>query len=66
MDEDHFLASFLEERLPTLGLDAETYGPYLLGLLPMIEEGATVPDHGDGNANDNDGDDDEEWNGVLE
>jgi hypothetical protein len=29
----HTLTSFLEERLPALGLDAETYTPYLLPLL---------------------------------
>lgn len=54
MDEDHYLAPFLQEKLPELGLDAETYGTYLLGLLPLDdlenEEGA----------------DEEEWDGVLE
>jgi len=53
MDEDHFLTSFLEEKLPTLGLDAETYGPYLMGLLPSDE-------------NEQEGADEEEWGGVLE
>lgn len=60
MDEDHFLTSFLEEKLPALGLDAETYGPYLLGLLPM-EEAALLDDGGR-----TEGTDDDEWNGVLE
>jgi hypothetical protein len=60
MDEDHFLASFLEEKLPALGLDAETYGPYLLGLLPM-EEAALLDDGGR-----TEGADDDEWHGVLE
>jgi hypothetical protein len=60
MDEDHFLTSFLEEKLPTVGLDAETYGPYLLVLLPM-EEAALLDDGGR-----TEGADDDEWNGVLE
>ena len=57
MDEDHPLAPFLQEELPPLGLDPETYGPYLLGLLPV--------DHG-AIADDNPGAEEEEWEGVLE
>ena len=32
-DEDHALTDFLNQRLPALGLDADTYAPYLLPLL---------------------------------
>ncbi|CAB9523247.1 Sel1 repeat containing 1 [Seminavis robusta] len=63
MDEDHFLASFLGEKLPTLGLDPETYGPYLLGLLPADDEALLDGNDVDDN---NSGADDEEWDGVLE
>ena len=35
--EDHALTEFLYERLPTLGLDAGTYAPYLLPLLTEDE-----------------------------
>lgn len=37
-DEIHALAPFLEERLPALGLDFETYGAYILPLLTDSEE----------------------------
>lgn len=37
-DEVHALAPFLEERLPALGLDFETYGAYILPLLTDAEE----------------------------
>jgi len=30
-DEDHYLDSYLSEILPALGLDAETYAPYVTG-----------------------------------
>lgn len=30
-EEDHYLDSFLSEVLPALGLDAETYAPYVTG-----------------------------------
>ena len=30
-DEEHFLSPYLSRRLPELGLDYETYGPYCLG-----------------------------------
>jgi hypothetical protein len=59
MDEGHYLAPFLEEKLPELGLDAETYGAYLLGLLPP-DEVTLIGDE------ENTGADEEEWNGVLE
>jgi len=52
MDEGHFLSQFLEEKLPTLGLDSETYGPYIVGLLPFDEN----PD----------GADEDEWESVME
>ncbi len=29
--EDHYLDSFLSQKLPELGLDAETYAPYVTG-----------------------------------
>ncbi|KAL9181222.1 hypothetical protein ACHAXT_010027 [Thalassiosira profunda] len=31
MSEDHYLDSYLSEILPSLGLDAETYAPYVTG-----------------------------------
>jgi hypothetical protein len=34
---EHFLFSFLQSALPSLGLDDEIYGPYLLGLFPQDE-----------------------------
>mmetsp|Transcript_22089 Transcript_22089/g.48033 ORF Transcript_22089/g.48033 Transcript_22089/m.48033 type:complete len:225 (+) Transcript_22089:84-758(+) len=30
-DEDHYLDSYLSELLPAIGLDAETYAPYVTG-----------------------------------
>jgi hypothetical protein len=30
-DDNHYLSEFLCERLPALGLDYETYGPYVVG-----------------------------------
>mmetsp|Transcript_3370 Transcript_3370/g.4878 ORF Transcript_3370/g.4878 Transcript_3370/m.4878 type:complete len:83 (-) Transcript_3370:818-1066(-) len=33
MSDDHFLSEFLESRLPELGLDFETYGPYVMGVV---------------------------------
>mmetsp|Transcript_22614 Transcript_22614/g.31582 ORF Transcript_22614/g.31582 Transcript_22614/m.31582 type:complete len:224 (-) Transcript_22614:66-737(-) len=33
MSDDHFLSAFLESRLPELGLDFETYGPYVMGVV---------------------------------
>lgn len=35
--EKHFLFSFLQQTLPSLGLDDEIYGPYLLGIFPQNE-----------------------------
>lgn len=49
-EEEHALTEFLSKRLPQLGLDAETYTPYLLPLLTDDEQDK----------------DDDEWNGVLE
>ena len=37
-DEEHALTEFLSQRLPQLGLDAETYAPYLLPLLNADEK----------------------------
>jgi hypothetical protein len=31
MEKIHYLSPFLEKRLPELGLDYETYGPYVMG-----------------------------------
>ena len=39
---EHYLASFLESTLPSLGLDCDAYGPYLLGLFPREEEDETA------------------------
>ena len=30
-DDDHYLGSYLSEILPAIGLDAETYSPYVIG-----------------------------------
>jgi hypothetical protein len=49
-DEVHALAPFLEERLPALGLDVETYGAYILPLLNDTDE-----EH-----------DEDEWASVME
>eukprot|EP00586_Coscinodiscus_wailesii_P011760 CAMPEP_0172515784 /NCGR_PEP_ID=MMETSP1066-20121228/270531_1 /TAXON_ID=671091 /ORGANISM="Coscinodiscus wailesii, Strain CCMP2513" /LENGTH=229 /DNA_ID=CAMNT_0013296961 /DNA_START=55 /DNA_END=744 /DNA_ORIENTATION=- len=43
---EHYLASYLEETLPSLGLDYETYGPYVTGLFPIDEDGADADDEG--------------------
>lgn len=50
-EEAHALTEFLSERLPQLGLDADTYAPYLL---PLLTE------------NNKEDQDEEEWNCVLE
>ena len=51
-DDDHALSDFLRGRLPQVGLDYDTYGPYVLPLL----------------LNDDDGGDEieEEWDSVME
>lgn len=50
MDEDHALSEFLCRRLTEVGLDPDTYGPYVLPLL--VEADTDV--------------DEEEWDGVME
>jgi hypothetical protein len=30
-DDDHYLGSYLSEILPAIGLDVETYAPYVTG-----------------------------------
>jgi hypothetical protein len=61
--------ALLEERLPSLGLDVETYGPYVVSLLPTTGDSLALNDleeedttdatnHLDSNA--------EEWESVLE
>ena len=37
-DEDHYLDEYLSEALPKLGLDAETYGPYVTGFANEDED----------------------------
>lgn len=37
-DEDHYLNSYLSTALPELGLDPETYGPYVTGLFSLDAE----------------------------
>jgi hypothetical protein len=49
--EEHYLESFLSVQLPKLGLDYDTYGPYVVGVF-----------HG----NEGDALDEEELDGVLE
>lgn len=51
MDEKHPLFPLLSERLPALGLDFETYGPYIQGVLPNSLLEAEV---------------EEEWDSVFE
>lgn len=36
-DDDHALSDFLRDRLPQVGLDYDTYGPYVLPLLQSEE-----------------------------
>mmetsp|Transcript_12356 Transcript_12356/g.22303 ORF Transcript_12356/g.22303 Transcript_12356/m.22303 type:complete len:224 (-) Transcript_12356:73-744(-) len=38
-DEDHYLDSYLSEILPALGLDAETYAPYVTGYANENDDG---------------------------
>ena len=54
-DDDHALSDFLRERLPQVGLDYDTYGPYVLPLL--------LTERSDGA---NDEDIQEEWDSVME
>jgi hypothetical protein len=50
---EHYLSSYLQDRLPALGLDYDTYGSYLVGLID--------------NDNDNDNDENENhWKDILE
>ena len=37
-DDNHYLNDFLEQRLPAIGLDFETYGPYITGGLLFPNE----------------------------
>ena len=37
MSDDHYLDNYLSEILPTLGLDAETYAPYVTGYVSLNE-----------------------------
>lgn len=48
--DTHGLAPFLKERLPSVGLDYETYGPYVLPLLLADDESP----------------DDDEWESVMQ
>uniref|UniRef100_A0A7S0AR62 Coiled-coil domain-containing protein 43 n=1 Tax=Minutocellus polymorphus TaxID=265543 RepID=A0A7S0AR62_9STRA len=54
-EEDHFLSPYLSKRLPELGLDYETYGPYCLGTV------GSESSNGSG-----DDEDYEELDGILE
>lgn len=66
-DHYHPLSPFLAERLPQLGLDAETYGPYLFPL--FIWDGSTSDPATKGGDVNNYSDNDEledEWQSVLE
>lgn len=33
-EQEHYLLPYLQEKLPNLGLDLETYGPYVTGIFP--------------------------------
>ena len=52
--DHHFLADYLEGRLPELGLDYDTYGSYVMGLVPEDDEEVGG------------GADEEEWESILE
>ena len=34
-EDEHYLTSYLSTALPRLGLDPDTYGPYVTGLFPI-------------------------------
>ena len=51
--EEHFLSPYLSRRLPELGLDYETYGPYCLGAVGGSEEEEDSSSH-------------EELDGIIE
>ena len=56
-DDSHYLDSFLQERLPALGLDYDTYGPYVRGL---------VANDIDDSHKRNDDNDNDDWDDILE
>jgi len=56
-DEEHFLSPYLSRRLPELGLDYETYGPYCLGAVGS--ESSSIDDDGQD-------DDYEELDGIID
>jgi hypothetical protein len=49
----HYLSAYLEERLPALGLDYETYGSYVIGIV-------------DADSTDNDEEASHDWDDILE
>jgi hypothetical protein len=55
-DEHHYLDSFLQERLPALGLDYETYGSYVRGLV----------DEDDGDTNADVESDNTTWDEIMD
>ncbi|KAL7556411.1 hypothetical protein ACA910_017393 [Epithemia clementina (nom. ined.)] len=55
-DDDHALSDFLRERLPQVGLDYDTYGPYVLPLL--LSSSPSDADDEEENK--------EEWDSVME
>jgi hypothetical protein len=55
---DHALSHFLSERLPLLGLDYETYGPYVEALFTLNDR--------DLSSEHQDIVDDEEWDSVMQ
>ena len=56
--------SFLQERLPALGLDYETYGPYVRGLVSDDDDDTTNNNAHTEDNKDNDNNDD--WDDILE
>ena len=60
-DEEHFLSPYLSRRLPELGLDYETYGPYCLGAVGC--ESSSSSDGGDDGGRDDDCD---ELDGIID
>mmetsp|Transcript_20619 Transcript_20619/g.26579 ORF Transcript_20619/g.26579 Transcript_20619/m.26579 type:complete len:236 (+) Transcript_20619:83-790(+) len=66
-DDDHALSDFLRDRLPQVGLDYDTYGPYVL---PLLTEEETDPEEWDSvlellqASSESHSDDDQLWIGL--
>jgi hypothetical protein len=56
-DKAHYLDDWLSETLPRLGLDAETYGPYVTGYANEDDDTGYENDEDDSNEEQDDKDD---------